>query len=183
MHLLFRLPDASPRDFASAYSRRFAWRCNEAERLDVHWTYTNIYLMDAANSILGGQALNLDAVRRRGEQRLIEWAERTKEEGAPHEFNSPTYSAVQINALAAIAQFAEDDATRRLAGEMEQFVWRHVARYWHAPTMQLGRAPLASVPSGRGRRAGVSEGAVCTSCWATHGCWRLRPITAARTRR
>ncbi len=110
----------------------------EAERLDVHWTYTNIYLMDAANSVLGGQLLNIDAVRLRGEQRLVDWAKRTKQEGAPHEFNSPTYSAVQINALAAIAQFAEDDATRRLAGEMEQFVWRHVAPYWHAPTMQLG---------------------------------------------
>jgi hypothetical protein len=40
--------------------------------------------------------------------------------------------------LAALAQFAEDGATRRLAGEMEGFVWSHVARYWHAATMQLG---------------------------------------------
>ena len=110
----------------------------EAERLDVHWTYTNIYLLDVQNSILGGQLLGDAVIRDRGGRRLADWAERTKEAGAPHEFNSPTYAAVQINALATIAQFAEDDATRRLALEMEQFVWRHVARYWHAPTMQPG---------------------------------------------
>jgi hypothetical protein len=110
----------------------------EAERLDVHWTYTNIYLLDVLNSIVGGQILGDEHIRRRGERRLGEWARRTKEAGAPHEFNSPTYSAVQINALAAIAQFARDDETRNVALDMEQFVWRHVARYWHAPTMQLG---------------------------------------------
>ena len=110
----------------------------EAERLDVNWTYTNIHLLDVQNSILGGQLLNAGDLRARGQKRLMQWAERTKEVGAPHEFNSPTYSAVQINALATIAKFAEDRSTRTLAVEMEEFVWRHVARYWHAPTMQLG---------------------------------------------
>jgi len=110
----------------------------EAERLDVHWMYTNIYLLDVQNRILGGQLLGDEDFRRRGERRLAEWAQRTKEAGAPHEFNSPTYSAVQLNALAAIVQFARDDETRNVALELEQFVWRHVARYWHAPTMQLG---------------------------------------------
>jgi hypothetical protein len=110
----------------------------EAERLDVHWSYTNIHLLDALNNILGGQLLGDEQIRGRGETRLAQWAQRTKEAGAPHEFNSPTYAAVQINALAAIARFAQHKATSELALEMEQFIWRHVVRYWHAPTMQLG---------------------------------------------
>jgi hypothetical protein len=159
VHMLLRVPDVLSGELRERTLEAMRLAFAEAERLDVHWTYTNIYLMDAANCILGGQLLNLNAVRRRGEQRLVEWARRTKEDGAPHEFNSPTYSAVQINALAAIAHFAEDDATRLLAGEMEQFIWRHVARYWHAPTMQLGgphsRAYRRDVVGAR-----VSEGAV-----------------------
>jgi hypothetical protein len=58
--------------------------------------------------------------------------------GAPHEFNSPTYAAVDLNALANVVEYAEDPAAHDLALEMEQFIWRHVARYWHAPTMQSG---------------------------------------------
>jgi hypothetical protein len=109
----------------------------EAERLDVHWSYTNIFLLDAQNSILGGHLLDDTRIRNRGESQLREWARLTKDAGAPHEFNSPTYAAVQINALASIANFAQGQATRELAREMEQLIWRHVARYWHAPTMQL----------------------------------------------
>jgi len=138
VHLLIRAPDRlSPETKERIFESMKLAFC-EAERLDVHWTYTNIYLLDVQNSILGGQLLKDAVTRDRGERRLTDWAARTKAAGAPHEFNSPTYAAVQINALAAIAQFAEDEAMGKLALEMEQFVWRHVARYWHAPTMQLG---------------------------------------------
>jgi hypothetical protein len=109
----------------------------EAERLDVHWTYTNIHLLDVHNRVLAGQLLGDAAVVQAGADRLREWARRTKEVGAPHEFNSPTYAAVDLNCLADLANRAEDASTRQLALEMEQFVWRHVASHWHAPTMQL----------------------------------------------
>jgi len=138
VHLLLRVGDRLSGETKECIFASMKLAFCEAERLDVNWTYTNIYLLDVQNSILGGRLLAVDAVRERGEDRLHAWAERTKEAGAPHEFNSPTYSAVQINALAAIAQFAENEAIGKLALEMEQFVWRHVARYWHAPTMQLG---------------------------------------------
>jgi hypothetical protein len=110
----------------------------EAERLDVHWTYTNIYLLDVQNSILAGQILGDTEGRERGECRLRDWAAKTEAIGAPHEFNSPTYAAAQIQALATVAGLAEDAGTRALALEMEGLIWRHVALYWHASTMQLG---------------------------------------------
>ncbi len=109
----------------------------EIDSLNVHWTYTNIYLLDVHNRILGGQLLDDAAVRRKGLDRLRDWAERTKADGAPHEFNSATYSAVQITALASIVEFAEDSQARELALEMEQLIWRHVAAHWHPPTRQL----------------------------------------------
>jgi hypothetical protein len=109
----------------------------EVDRLDVHWTYTNIYLLDVMNSILGGEILGDARIRERGLLRLRRWAERTRANGAPHEFNSPTYSAVQITALAALGRYAEDGEAKALALEMEQFLWRHVASHFHAPTLQL----------------------------------------------
>src|SRR6266508_5399428 len=137
-HLLTRTSDRLSHTARDRITGAMRLAYEEAEKLDVHWTYTNIYLLDVQNGILGGQLLGDDSIRRRGEQRLVEWADQTTNAGAPHEFNSPTYSAVQINALATIAQFAKSESTRRLVLEMEQFVWRHVARFWHAPTMQLG---------------------------------------------
>lgn len=110
----------------------------EAERLDVHWTYTNIFLLDLHNRILGGQIVGDERWVNQGEQRLREWASRTRDVGAPHEFNSPTYAAVDLICLANLAARAADERTRDLALEMEQFVWRHIAQYWHANTMQLG---------------------------------------------
>jgi hypothetical protein len=109
----------------------------EVRRLDVHWTYTNIFLLDVHNGILGGQLLGDQELIQRGVGRLQDWLERTQSDGAPHEFNSPTYSAVQIIALAAIVQFAEDAAIRRLAVEAERLLWTHVARHFHVPTQQL----------------------------------------------
>ncbi len=138
VHLLIRQSDRLSSNTRSRIGEAMRLALEETQRLDVHSTYTNIYLLDVQNSVLGGRLLEDGGVRRRGERRLVGWAERTKSGGAPHEFNSPTYSAVQINALAAIAQFAREEQTRRLALEMEQFIWRHVASFWHAPTMQLG---------------------------------------------
>lgn len=109
----------------------------EAERLDVHWTYTNIHLLDIHNRILVGDLLGDAAVSRAGLERLREWSRRTKEVGAPHEFNSATYAAVDINCLADIANRAADAEARALGLEMEQLLWRHVALHWHAPTLQL----------------------------------------------
>jgi hypothetical protein len=137
VHILLRAADR-----LSDETKREVFGCmrlafEEVDRLDVHWTYTNIYLLDVMNSILGGEVLGDARTEERGMLRLRRWAERTRANGAPHEFNSPTYSAVQINALAALDQFARDAGARTLALEMEQFLWRHVARHFHAPTLQL----------------------------------------------
>lgn len=109
----------------------------EAERLNVHWTYTNIYLLDVRNRILLGEQLGDENVARTGTKRLIRWAEQTRGVGAPHEFNSPTYAAVQINCLASIAQRSKTPQAFATALEMEELLWRHVAKYWHTPTRQL----------------------------------------------
>jgi hypothetical protein len=136
-HILLRASDRLSDGLLEEVDEAMRLAFREVDRLDVHWTYTNIYLLDVHNSILGGQVLGDVALRERGLRRLRDWAERTRADGAPHEFNSGTYSAVQINALAAIVEFAEDAAAREAALEMEELLWRHVAAHFHAPTLQL----------------------------------------------
>lgn len=138
VHILLRARDRLSEETRREVFETMRLGFQEVERLDVHWTYTNIYLLDVHNSILAGEILGDQRIRRRGCRRLREWAERTKADGAPYEFNSPTYSAVQINALAAVAQLSKDADARGTALEMEQLLWRHVARHFHVPTLQLG---------------------------------------------
>lgn len=137
VHILLRGGDKLSAETRESIERAMRTAFEEVDRLDVHWTYTNIYLLDVHNSILGGQLLGDGELIARGRRRLEEWARHTREDGVPHEFNSPTYSAVQINAVAAIAQFAAETKTRDVAIEMEQFMWRHVAERFHVPTLQL----------------------------------------------
>jgi hypothetical protein len=137
VHILLRAGDRlSPRT-RKAIEHAMRLGFEEIERLDVHWTYTNIYLLEVHNCIFGGELLDEPRLVERGVRRLIDWAERTKADGAPHEFNSPTYSAVQIIALAAVTQWAREGRAARAAREMEEYLWRHVASRWHAPTAQL----------------------------------------------
>jgi hypothetical protein len=109
----------------------------EIDRLDVHPSYTNIALSDIANSVLGGELLDEARHVARGARKLDEWIAFTNASGAPHEFNSPTYAAVDILRLAAVVRHTRD---RRVAVEAriaEERLWLHVAAHYHPGLAQL----------------------------------------------
>ncbi len=107
------------------------------DRLDVHPSYTNIALSDVCNSVLGGQALGDAYYVDRGARRLDEWFDFTNRSGAPHEFNSPTYLAVDIARLAMLAEHAHDGAVALKARIAEERLWLHVAAHYHGELAQL----------------------------------------------
>jgi len=109
----------------------------EIERLDVHLSYTNICLLDVLNTVLGAQLVGDARYLERGRRKLDAWIAYTARSGAPHEFNSPTYGAVDINALAALAERARDREVALKAGLMEERLWLHVATHFHRPTCQI----------------------------------------------
>src|SRR3972149_1678818 len=88
----------------------------EIERLDVHLSYTNICLLDILHTVLGAQLVGDAHSLERGRRKLDAWIAYTARSGAPHEFNSPTYCAVDINALAALAERARDREIALKAG-------------------------------------------------------------------
>jgi hypothetical protein len=109
----------------------------EIDRLDVHVTYTNIYLSDVCNSVLGGELLDDDRYVERGRLRLDDWLAFTGSCGAPHEYNSPTYLAVDLARMAALAEWARDGSIALRARVAEELLWHHVATHWHPGLLQL----------------------------------------------
>ncbi len=109
----------------------------EIERLDVHPSYTNIVLSDIANAVLGGELLNDAHYTGRGARRLDEWLAFTNASGAPHEFNSATYAAVDILRLAAIVEHTRDPHIALKARVAEERLWLHVAAHYHPGLAQL----------------------------------------------
>lgn len=117
--------------------RMIALGLDEIDRLDVHPSYTNIALSDIANSVLGGEALGGAESVERGARRLAEWFEFTNRSGAPHEYNSPTYAAVDILRMAALAADTLDDGVALRARVAEERLWLHAAAHAHPGLAQV----------------------------------------------
>ncbi len=109
----------------------------EIARLNVAVWYTNITLLNILNTVLAGQVLGDERLHWRGRQRLDEWIAYTNRSGAVPEYNSPTYAAVDLAALAEVSHRAIDPAVRIKAQVMEERLWIHTALHYHHPTAQL----------------------------------------------
>jgi hypothetical protein len=93
--------------------------------------------MDAANCVVWGQILDDAGAVAASTGKLDRWIDFTAAGGAPYEFNSPNYLAVDLNMLALLAGQARDAATRLKARLMEERIWLHTVLHYHAPTGRL----------------------------------------------
>jgi hypothetical protein len=114
----------------------------EEERMAVAPTYTNIHLMALFSLVVGGEWLmeRGDALGDHfvslGWERWAEWVRFTVGNGAPHEFNSPGYGAIDLAALAALHQYARDPQVKLQANLLYERLWLHIALHLHPPTGQ-----------------------------------------------
>jgi hypothetical protein len=108
----------------------------EVERLNVLPVYSNITLLDVLNTCLGGQLLGDERIRRRGYEKFVAWMQLTDTNGTPYEFNSPTYTNVDINAIKILSNLTSDAATRALAQAALAKLGLSVALHIHP---QIGR--------------------------------------------
>jgi hypothetical protein len=142
-----KLPDAS----LARVREMIALGLEEIDRLDVHLSYTNIALSDICNSVLGGEALGDARWVERGARRLDEWLAFTAASGAPHEYNSPTYLAVDLMRLATLAEETSDERIALRARIAEERLWLHAIRCSRSSPGRIraaiataGRAPAAT---------------------------------------
>jgi hypothetical protein len=145
----------------------------EIDRLDVHPSYTNIVLSDICNSVLGGQAIGDETYVERGRRRLDEWFAFTNASGAPHEFNSPTYAAVDIARMAHLAEHAQDQAIALKARIAEERLWLHAATHNHPALAQLAGPHCRSYRDGWTGAGGYLK----LQLWRVLGDENLRRVT------
>lgn len=94
--------------------------------------------------ILGGEmhnerwAVELGTRRlRRFQQRIGDHRSRTLRQAEMSEYNSLTYTALDLTFLALIAEFAEDAEAAKMARFLEEALWVDVAMHYHAPSQQF----------------------------------------------
>ena len=135
--LLLNRSDCLSRDLVERVRTRIRLGLDEIRRIDVSPKYSNIVAQDIANSILGGQLLNLPVYTQRGIAKLRKWLNVIDESGIPHEYNSPTYSFVCIEALHKIVAFSEESQASLLARLIISRIGLSVALRLHPETGRL----------------------------------------------
>lgn len=107
---------------------------DEIRRMDVAIHYTNIAMLDCLNSCLGGELLNDAELAERGYAKFKALSDLTARNGAPFEFNTPTYTKVTLEALKRLTDLVGDTATRHRALAMAARLSLSVAVHMHTPT-------------------------------------------------
>ncbi len=106
----------------------------EIESLNVLVVYSNITLLDILNTCLGGELLGDERLARRGYEKLVAWMRLTDDNGTPYEFNSPTYTWVDMRALQELARLVRDSDTRIRARAAVARLGLSVALHMHRGT-------------------------------------------------
>jgi len=109
----------------------------EEERLDVAPTYTNIHLMSLFSLIIGGQWLKDSHFLEVGHKRWSAFARYTLKSGAPHEYNSTNYCAVDLSTLAALYKLVGDKKIQLQTHLLYERFWLHIGLHFHRPTSQF----------------------------------------------
>ena len=135
--LLLKQSDSLSEELVERVRARIRLALDEIRRIDVSTTYSNIVAQDIANSILGGQLLNRPEYLRRGVAKLRTWMNVIDKSGIPHEYNSPTYSFVSIDALYKIVKFSAHREARTLAQLLVSRIALSLALRLHAKTGRL----------------------------------------------
>ena len=110
---------------------------DEIRRIDVSPIYSNIVAQDISNSILGGQLLDQPDYLERGVDKLRLWLKIIDQSGIPHEYNSPTYSFVSIEALHKIVANSQHEEARTLAQLIIARIGLSIALHLHPESGRL----------------------------------------------
>jgi hypothetical protein len=101
-------------------------------------SYTNIFLMNLTGGMLIGQAIGDPAAVQQAERELDAWFEYTRRNGL-HEFDSPTYYAVDLDSLVIGLRYAPSPEDRRKFERALDYFWTDIAAsYFPAAQRMVG---------------------------------------------
>lgn len=126
----------------------------EEERIDVAPTYSNIHLMSLFALNVGGEWLNDPHFIALGAERWQRWVGFTLDSGAPHEYNSPNYGAINLMTLGLLQELVQNPTTRLQARLLYERLWLHAGLHVHRATGQVAaphcRCYWGPMQTGRG---------------------------------
>ena len=96
----------------------------------------NFPCMATFTVLAGGKLCGRPELVDLGRRRLGQLTALLERRGVPTEYNSPTYSPIQLLALAEIAEWSDDAALREQALKCEERIWLDVLGHYHPPTAQ-----------------------------------------------
>lgn len=105
---------------------------------DVGPHYTNIAIMGAAVTLIGGEVLGNEEFRSYGEQRLRRFHAYTTGIGTFTEYNSPCYTPIAIEELHVIYSQSSSADALEIAGQLLDIAWHMIGRHYHAATGAWG---------------------------------------------
>lgn len=108
----------------------------QGEELDFIGVNDNFPCMSAYTTLIGGELLGDAASAQTGLKRLRQLAGLLTRRGFASEYASPTYTPIQLLALAELAEHTQSEEARALALQCEQRLWIDVLGHYHPPTFQ-----------------------------------------------
>jgi hypothetical protein len=102
----------------------------------VRTAYTNIWLMNAVNLMLLGQATDDSAAVTEGEHRIDEWIAFTKKNGIC-EFDSPTYYGTDLNSLTIGRHYVASETDKQKLTTILNYFWTDITANYFAPAERL----------------------------------------------
>ena len=101
--------------------------------------YTNIAIYNFVHLILLGQAFDRPDAIVEGEKRLNDFLYNVWDHGA-FEYNSPTYYAVDLNALQLGLRYIKKKTTRETMGTLLELFWTDLSLNWYTPGLRQAGA-------------------------------------------
>ncbi|MDR3457204.1 MAG: hypothetical protein P4N60_07135 [Verrucomicrobiae bacterium] len=102
-------------------------------------SYSNIAIMNAGDLILLGETLDNPTAAAEGYARLDRVYKYAQAAGV-HEFDSPTYTGVDLDGLGLVEAYCRQEAGRAQARALLEFLWTDIAANWFEPAQRLAGA-------------------------------------------
>ncbi|OCT15208.1 hypothetical protein A8709_13990 [Paenibacillus pectinilyticus] len=107
------------------------------EEMDFVGVNDNFPCMSTFTTLLGGKLLSRPDMIEIGIKRLHQLKQMLTRRGFVSEFNSPTYTVIQLETLADIANLVDDAELREIALQCEERIWADQFARWHPATSQI----------------------------------------------
>lgn len=114
-----------------------SWVKSAAGQVGIDVSYNNMYYMNMVNTALMGEIAGNRAAADMGYRMLDNWLRYAHTGADLHEYASPTYYWVQINALYMGFMYAKRQGARETFGTMLDHTWADVAANYFAPSQTI----------------------------------------------